>query len=365
MVENRSLQFVGVMIAIAVIGVLAFLLLFVNHRIRSAKTPDTAGTDTPEARQWYEFVPAAILIVAVAALLLWQLVPFLRTGLLSQEPQSLIFVILMLVIGVAALTVFLISLFTNFGQPRARQPDIGGQRAAGASPANSGDGSIPGPAEPRQSSGAVRLLGLLGLALAIMILNWTALDPDSQFALMRTIIYPATFAVAIVLLFDKSTRIWSVKSRAETLREWIFCDAIVFLLVLAFLNLRAAEAVESYQSMFWDFLQVAMFFFLFWLIDRTQARLRFLVAYLYLIGLPILLLLWRNSQNLPMPGESSWWESIWPVFFLSILFFVLELITLVATRETQKHGLSAAKDGLFLLAYAILLLIAIPPATAQ
>ena len=95
-------------------------------------------------------------------------------------------------------------------------------------------------AEPtgRHTSSPLRLFGLLAFIIIVLILNWTALDRATQQAVMLSLFYPATLAVALVLLFDKASRSWSVKSAGESVREWMFCDAIVLLLILGYLNLR-------------------------------------------------------------------------------------------------------------------------------
>ena len=96
------------------------------------------------------------------------------------------------------------------------------------------------------------------------------------------------------------------------------------------------------------------------MLDRKRTRYRFLFAYGYVIALPILLLIWRTVQEVPVPEELSWWSSVWPFFTLAIIFFVLEIISLTATRGTDHHAIPAVKDALFVLLYAIALLIAMP-----
>jgi hypothetical protein len=217
-------------------------------------------------------------------------------------------------------------------------------------------------AEAVETPAAARLLGLLGLALVFLLLNWIYLPHEQQYALMLHLVYPASLGVALVLLFDKASRSWQVKTTAETVREWLFCDAIVFLLVLGFLNLLQSPAESDYASLFWDFLYLALFFLTFWILDRKVTRYRFLVVHGYLIALPILLLIWRAMQKVAEPADLSWWSTIWPFFFLAIIFFVLEVIALVAARESDRHAAPAVKDAVFLALYGILLIVAIPEA---
>ncbi len=100
----------------------------------------------------------------------------------------------------------------------------------------------------------LRLLGLLALVVALVLLCWIALPRAEQFGLLAQLIYPASLGVALVLVFDKATRAWGTKRGAETLREWLLCDLLVFLLVLAFLNLRSVAKPDTYAASFWDFL---------------------------------------------------------------------------------------------------------------
>ena len=351
--DGRSQQFLAIMIAIAVLAVLAFIAFFINARVRAAKHPDHQQA-SGQAVPWHEFILSTVIIVIAAAALVWQFTPH---GIgWDIDNRQLLFLIVMLAAGLIALVVFVVALFTGL-KPGAVEQAV--------KPAEAGAGSAETAEHPTGAKPVpvgVRLLGLLVLVVAFLVLNWTALDHDDQYALVTTILYPAAITLSLVLLMDKATRSWAAKTGAENFREWLFCDAIVFLLILAFLNLRQVEEAATYQVLFWDVVQVTLFILVFWLVDRTASSVRFLFAYLYLAALPILLLIWRTLQGLEMPGALSWWESIWPFFFLAVIFFVLELITVVASRETQRHGLSAAKDTLFAILYGLLLLTAIPAA---
>jgi hypothetical protein len=160
----------------------------------------------------------------------------------------------------------------------------------------------------------------------------------------------------MVLVFDKATRTWGTKGAAETVREWLFCDLLIFLLVLAFLNARSVAKPEAYASSFWDMLNVVLFFFAFWALDRAAARGRFLLGYGYLVIVPLLLLIWQTMQAVAAPA--SWWASIWPFLILAIVFFVLEAITLISASG-ERQTLPAVKDTLFVVLYAILLIVAV------
>ena len=342
------------MAAIAAVAIVAFIAFLINARIRSAGVSDRPDGLEQSDVQWYEFILAGIVLIIAAAGLIWSFTPDTDQLQPAGDRRPLLFLAAMIAVGGISFLVFIIALFTGF-RPGPR--DLG-REASRTQAATIEAETVPA---TYPASHAARLLGLLFLLVAYLILNWTALDPGRQYFLMSTLIYPATITIALVMLFDKITRGRSIKAGAESFREWIFCDAIVFLLVLSLLNLHQLEAAaETYRALFWDVVQVALCLFLFWLIDRTRARLRFLVGYIYITGLPVLLLIWRSVQELPMPGADSWWETAWPFFFLAIFFFVLELISVIATRDDGKHGVGAVKDTVFVVVYGALLLIAIP-----
>ena len=192
--------------------------------------------------------------------------------------------------------------------------------------------------------------------MAVLLLCWIGLTPAGQFGLLAQLIYPASFAVVLVLLFDKATRTWSVKGAAELVSEWLLCDLLAFLLVISFLNLRSAGAKpEAYTGSFWDILNLVLFFAAFWALDRTAARSRFLVGYGYLVVLPMMLLILQALQG--AAAAASWWATMWPFLILAGVFFVLEAVTLVSSGD-DRRTLPAVKDALFVLLYAVLLIVA-------
>jgi hypothetical protein len=349
--DSKSIAFLEVMIGIAVVGLVAFLVLLV---VRSARRPREAlaeGVEAPYTPRWYEFALALALLVAVVLVLVWQLPPIAEVESATADwragSRSLAFLVVMLALAGLGLLAFLVVLFGSVLR--------GPRRAAFAQPSAGEQAAVETPS-------AARLLGLLGLALAFLLLNWLYLPREQQYALMLYLIYPASLGVALVLLFDKASRSWQVKTAAETVREWLFCDAIVFLLVLGFLNLLRSPTQSEYAGLFWDFLFLALFFLAFWILDRKVTRYRFLVAYGTLIVLPILLLVWRTMQDVAVPEGLSWWSTVWPFFFLAIIFLVLEVIALVAAREAERHVLPAVKDAVFVALYGILLIVGIPEA---
>jgi hypothetical protein len=337
---DRNTFFLEAMAVIAVVGVLAFLIGLV------VRAPAGAGRAQPaEPPQWYQFALATLLLAAAAAFAIWVIANGKvwawgeAIGDWRANDRAIAFAIVMVALGAVGLVAAFAYAVTQSAPRGLPKPQ----------PATAGEAAAVPTASP------ARVLGLLGLALAILLLCWIALPAAQQHALFAQLVYPASLGVALVLLFDKATRSWGNKPAAATVREWLLCDTLVFLLVLAFLGLRALPKPESYAGGFWDMLAIVLFFAAFWAIDRSAARSRFVLGYGYLIILPLLALIRDAIQGTPAPA--SWWATIWPFLILAVVFFVLEIITLVSTSD-ERGAVPAVKDALFVLLYAILLIIA-------
>ena len=345
-------------VALAILAAAATVLVVIAAvhlgRERGRETGRSARAPKP---RWFEVLLAIVLLTVLVALGLavavavapeWS--PDLGAGEgWRTETRSGVFLGVMLAAAALALVFLIVFLIARVLQ----RSDTGAVPDTGAAPAS----------PTMESPAGVRLLGLLLLALGVLVLGWTYLDGTGQAALVLRVLYPASIAVALVLLFDKATRSWTSKEGAEGFREWLLCDLIVIALVLGFLNLEQFDDRENYRAFFWDVIHIAAFFLVFWLLDRTQFRGRFLVAAGYLAVLPLLLLLWRWLHESEAPAEVSeisWWSTIWPTFFLGLAFFVLEIIGLVALRSARGHPVPAIKDGIFVALYAIFLIAAAP-----
>ena len=338
-------------VALVILAVVAAVLVVIAavHLGRERGREAARRARAPKPR-WFEVLLAIVLLVVLVALALavsleWS--PELGAGDgWRTETRSGVFLGVMLAgaaLALVFLVVFLIARVVQRGDTGAVPDTATTESTTVGSPAG------------------VRLLGLLLLALGVLVLGWAYLDPPRQAVLVLRVLYPASFAVALVLLFDKATRSWTPKGRAEGFREWLLCDLIVVALVLGFLNLEQFDDHENYRAFFWDMVHIAAFFLVFWLLDRTQFRGRFLVAAGYLALLPLLLLLWRWLHEGEAPAEIpeiSWWSTVWPTFFLGLVFFVLEIISLIALRGTRGHLVPAIKDGIFVALYAIFLIAA-------
>lgn len=352
--DDRSAAFLEVMIGIAIVGVLAFAIFLLAGRIRAATSFGARALNI----RWPQIVLALILLVVVGLVILWQLPPLDGSATRvtggarwRDDPEALTFFIVMLAIASGAILVFLATLLLK-SNPKMAAPAADEEETGAANTATPA-ATVPTPA-------AGRLAGLLLLMLAILLLSWIYLQPAQQYALMLRLLYPMTLAVAVVMLFDKATRSWSAKNGGESFREWLLCDLLVFFLILGFLNLLESQADAKYESLIWDLLHLTAFFLVFWLLDRKLTRIRFLIAYLYLMLLPILLLIWRATQGSPAPKDTSWWSTIWPLFFLGVIFFVLELIAVVASSDRQKQAIPAIKDALYVVLVGFVLIASIP-----
>ena len=347
--EDRSTVFIEAMVVIAVIGILAFLIGLLARVPQQRQAPASGGAQSAPSPRWYEFTLALILLAAIAAFAIW----IISTGRpwvwgesiesWQSDTRTVTFAAIMVALGVIGLAVSLGYALVQTSESQAPRRPKESDAAAAAS-----DVPLPAPAP-------LRVLGLLALALSILLLCWIGLTSGQQYALLSQFIYPASLGVGLVLIFDKATRTWGGKSGFESVREWLFCDLLIFLLVLSFVNLRGLAKPETYAGSFWDLLNLVLFFAAFWILDRTAARGRFLLGYGYLIVLPLLLLIWNAAHGAAVPA--SWWASIWPFLILAAVFFVLEAVTLISSTG-ERQRLPAIKDALFVVLYAVLLIVA-------
>jgi len=356
--EQRATIFVEAMIVFVVIGVLAFLIGLIVRTPQRQRAATTGAAGQPEAPpRWYEFTLALILLAAVAAFAIW----IISSGShwvwgetiedWRSDNRTIVFAAVMVALAVVGLVVSLI-----YALVQTSQADAPVRRGGAVTTAPAEATAAPAAAAAPPSPSPLRMIGLLLLVVAILLLCWIGLAPATQFALLSQLIYPASLGVALVLLFDKATRTWGLKPGAESAREWLLGDLLMFLVVLGFLNLRSAPKPEAYSASFWDLLNIVLFFIAFWTIDRTALRGRFLLGYGYLVVAPLLLLIWQSV--LGVAGPASWWASAWPLVILAAVFFVLEAVTLIASSG-ERQTLPAVKDAIFVLAYAVLLIVAV------
>jgi hypothetical protein len=351
--EQRATIFVEAMIVFVIIGVLAFLIGVIVRAPQGQRAATNGAGGAEQSPRWYEFTLALILLAAIAAFAIW----IISSGShwvwgetiedWRSDSRATAFAAVMVALAVVGLVVSLIYALVQTSQREASTRR--GATATSTSPAEAAAAAAPPSPSP------LRMLGLLLLVVAILLLCWIALAPATQYALMMQLIYPASLGVALVLLFDKATRTWGIKPGAESAREWLLGDLLMFLLVLAFLNLRSVPKPDAYSGSFWDLLNVVLFFIAFWTIDRTAMRGRFLLGYGYLVVLPLLLLIWQTMMG--VAGPASWWASAWPFLILAGVFFILEVVTLVASSG-ERQTLPTVKDAVFVVLYTILLIVA-------
>lgn len=337
-------------VALVVLAVVAAVLVVVAAvRLGRARRPSPVEAAARKGPSWYEILLAIVLVLVLVILAVTAAVEITSGGAASEgwraETRSDLFLGVMLAVAALAL-LFLVAFLL------ARLP-VSGPSAPGG---ESGTVQVETVRDPAGS----RLVGLLLVAVGFLLLGWVWLDLAARADLMVQVLYPASIAVAIVLLFDKATRSWTPKTRTEGFREWLLCDLILITLVLGLLNLKQLEARDAYGGFFWDMVHIAAFFLVFWCLDRTSMRGRFLVGFGYLTLLPLLLVLWRWVQEIEAPADVGWWSTIWPVFFLALAFFVLEIISLLVLRDSRGHVVPAIKDALFVVLYAVFLIAAVP-----
>ena len=340
----------GIVALVVLAVVAAVLVIGAAVRLGRARRPSPGEAAARKSPSWYELLLAVVLVLALVILAIAFVVEIASGEAASEgwraEMRSNLFLGVML--AVAALSLLFLLAFLLARMPVTTDATASGRESGAVR------------AETVRDPAASRLLGLLLLAVGILLLGWIYLSPAARAELMVQVLYPAAIAVAIVLLFDKATRSWTPKTRSEGFREWLLCDLILITLVLGFLNLEAFEGRDAYGGFFWDMVHVAAFFLVFWCLDRTSMRGRFLVGFGYLALLPLLLVLWRWVQEIEAPADPAWWSTIWPVFFLALAFFVLEIISLLVLRDNRGHVVPAIKDTVFVVLYAICLIAAVP-----
>ena len=340
---------IGIVALVILAVVAAALVIVAAVRLGRARRPAPGEAAARKRPSWYEVLLAVVLLLVLVILAISFAVEVTSGGSASEGwrsgARSSLFLGVML--AVAALALLFLAAFLL-----ARLP------AAGTAPPASEAGAVQA-GTVRDPAGS-RLVGLLLLAIGIALVGWVYLDPASRADLMTRVLYPAAVAVGIVLLFDKATRSWTPKTPAEGFREWLLCDLILITLVLGCLNLEQLEGRDAYGGFLWDMVHIAAFFLVFWCLDRTTMRGRFLVGFGYLTLLPLLLLLWRWVQEIEAPAEVVWWSTVWPVFLLGLVFFVLEIISLLVLRDARGHAVPAIKDALFVVLYAAFLIAAVP-----
>ena len=337
-------------VALVVLAMIAAVLVVVAAvRLGRVRRSSPGEAATRKGPSWYEILLAVVLVLVLVILAIASAVEITSGGAASEgwraEARSNLFLGVMLAVAALALLFLVAFLLARLSASAAAAP-------AGES------GAVQ--AETVRDPAGWRLLGLLLLAAGLLLLGWVHLGPAARAGLMEQALYPASIAVAIVLLFDKATRSWTPKTPTEGFREWLLCDLILITLVLGFLNLKGLEARDAYGGFFWDMVHIAAFFLVFWCLDRTTMRGRFLVGFGYLTLLPLLLALWRWAQEIEAPAEVAWWGTVWPVFLLGLVFFVLEIIALLVLRDNRGHAVPAIKDALFVVLYAIFLIAAVP-----
>lgn len=310
-----------------------------------SEPPGASPAAERRGTRWFEYLLAAILVALLAAAVVAAAWWSRGAGDWRGEIAGDVFLVAMLAVAAAAAIAFLVYLVVR------------GSRRSGRRPGAASEG------DARESPAGVRLLGLALLAVLFLVVAWVHAPPELAFALVANLLYPAAFALALVLLFDKASRGWAVKSGGVSFREWLHCDAFTILLVLGYLNLVSNAAPGEYAALFWDALHIGLFVFVFWLVDRKFTSLRWLAGLAYLALLPVLLWIWRLTLGVAAPEDLSWWSTPWPFIVLGLVACAVEIIVLAATgrgEDDRDDGTAGhiVKDALFFVLYGGLLIAA-------
>ena len=338
------------LVALVVLALIAAVLVVMAAvRTGRARRPAPGAMVETSGPKWHEILLAVVLLAVLVVVAIMAGLQLTGDGAASGDwragTRANMFLAVMLAAAALSLLFLVVFLATRL-TARSASISEGAQDAARLETAKDPAGS--------------RLLGLLLLVIGFLLIGWIYLSPEARADLLMQVIYPAAIAVAIVLLFDKATRSWTPKPRVEGFREWLLCDVLVITLVLGYLNLRHLGDHAAYGGFFWDMVHIAAVFLVFWFVDRTSVPVRFLVGFGYLTVAPLLLVLWGWVQEIEAPPEPDWWSTVWPVFFLALVFFVLEIIALLALRGGRGHVVPAVKDVVFVILYAVLLIVAVP-----
>ena len=147
------------MIAIAIVGVAAFLIYLISHNARKRVTVVGEDQGISYSPRWYEFVLATIVLLVAAGFILWQVIFSDGFASLSAElaadAQSLAFFVVMMTVGGIAILAFII--FSLRQQIRGPQPV---EAVASVSVAPSQTPSADTPDSSQETPLAIRLLGL-------------------------------------------------------------------------------------------------------------------------------------------------------------------------------------------------------------
>ena len=202
--ETQPLTFILVMAALALIGVVVFVIYLVVRTKEGQSVASMSGRGPSSGQRWFEYLLAVLALVGLVVAVIVVIVFLYPSGILLEtawrgETRSMVFLVAMLVFGLGALVAFVIGMFVRrqIGVPAA------GTEGGSAS-------SVPNTVE---TPAGTRLLGLLVLVVAFLVLNWVYVDTIGQYRLMVGLVYPAVLGVALVLLFDNATRAWSVKAK--------------------------------------------------------------------------------------------------------------------------------------------------------
>ena len=221
--ETQPLTFILVMAALALTGVVVFVIYLVVRNKEGLSVGTLSEGGPSSGQRWFEYLLAVLALVGLVVAVIVVIVFLYPSGLGLEtawrgETRSTVFLVAMLVVGLGALVAFVIGMFAR--------------RRIGVPAAGTKGGSASSVPDTVETPAGTRLLGLLVLVVAFLVLNWVYVDTIGQYRLMVGLVYPAVLGVALVLLFDKATRAWSIKAKVNRSENGYFVMQQFFLFFL-------------------------------------------------------------------------------------------------------------------------------------
>ena len=169
--ETQPLTFILVMAALALVGVVVFVIYLVVRTKEGRSVATISGSEPSSGPRWFEYLLAVLALDGLVVAVIVVIAFLYPSGLELEtawrgETRSMVFLVAMLVVGLGALVAFAIGMFVRrrIGVPAT------GTRGDSAS-------SMP---ETVETPAGSRLLGLLVLVVAFLVLNWVYVDTIGQ-----------------------------------------------------------------------------------------------------------------------------------------------------------------------------------------
>jgi NADH:ubiquinone oxidoreductase subunit 3 (subunit A) len=109
--ETQPLTFVLVMTALALIGVVVFVIYLVVRNKEGLSVDTTSGSGPSSGQRWFEYLLAVLALVALVVAVIVVIVFLYPSGIAHETAwrggtRSMIFLVAMMVVGLGALVAF-------------------------------------------------------------------------------------------------------------------------------------------------------------------------------------------------------------------------------------------------------------------